>query len=140
MDLAESDAGLVNTGTVGQELWPKERVAVGCLLCGPDTILLTAAHHIPAAKPHPLTIEPARNVTLTVHLPDFLRSVTAFEATEEGEKPFPWIVQEDQVRLKIDSLESGRVFVLRRTPAGGEKPPAQGVPPDSPEHRQAAGS
>lgn len=114
VDLAESNAGLVNTGTVGQELWPKERVAVGCLLCGPDTILLTAANHIPAAKPDPPAIEPARNVTLTVHLPDFLRSVAAFEATEEGEKPFPCTLRDGRAELRLDLLESGRIFVLRR--------------------------
>lgn len=114
VDLVESDAGLVNTGTVGQELWPKERVAVGALLCGPDTIIVTAANHIPAAKPDPPAIEPARNVTLTVHLPDFLRSVTAFEATEEGERPFPCTVREGRALLQMDVLESGRVFVLRR--------------------------
>jgi len=114
IDLAESDAGRVNTGTVGQELWPKERVAVGALLCGPDTIILAATNHIPAVKPDHPVIEPARNVTLTVQLPDYLRSVTAFEATEDGVAPFPCKVEGGQAWLKVDTLESGRVFVLRR--------------------------
>jgi hypothetical protein len=114
MDLAESDAGQVNTGTVGQELWPKERVAVGSLLCGPDTIILAATNHIPAVKPDNPVLEPARNVTLTVHLPDYLPSVAAFEATEDGVQPFPCEVRDGNALLKVDALESGRVFVLRR--------------------------
>ncbi len=114
IDLATSDAGLVPTGVVGEERWPKERVWVGSLLCGPDTIVLTAVNHIPASKPDPPDIQPAQDVTITVNLPDFLPQVTGFEATEEGLTAFPCRVADGKAILKLDSIESGRVFVLRR--------------------------
>lgn len=116
VDLVTSDAGLVPTGTVGDEQWPKDRVAVAALLCGPDTLVVTAANHIPASKPDPPIIEPARNVTLTVTLPDYLPSVTAFEATEEGLQPFPCDIQDRKALLRLNEIASGRVFVLRRHP------------------------
>jgi hypothetical protein len=112
--LAAGDAGLVATGVVGEERWWKERVWVGSLLCGPDTIVVAAANHIPASKPNPPTIEPAQNVTITVKLPDFLRQVAAFEATENGLVPFPCTVAGGKAVLRIASIESGRVFVLRK--------------------------
>jgi hypothetical protein len=114
VDLATSDAGNVMTGTVGREKWSKPRVGVGTLLCGPDTIALAAVNHIPASKPQPPQIVPARNVTLTVRLPDYLRAVEAFEATENGLVQFPCVVGDGKATLKIDSIESGRVFLLRR--------------------------
>jgi len=114
IDLATSDAGLVPTGVVGDEKWPKERVWVGSLLCGPDTIVIAAANHIPASKPDPPTIEPAKDVTITVNLPDFLPQVTALEATEDGLVPFPCTVVDGKAFLKLAAIESGRVFVLRR--------------------------
>lgn len=113
VDLARSNAGTVPTGSVGAEHWPKERVWVGSLLCGPDALVVAAANHIPASKPEPV-IEPARDVTLTVRLPAFLPRVTAFEVTEEGLRPFPCTVQAGQATLRVDAIQSGRIFVLRR--------------------------
>jgi len=115
VDLARSDAGLVPAGRIGAEIWKKERVWAGCLLCGPDTLVIAAANHIRASRLEPPTIEPARDVTVTVTLPDFLREVEAFEATEDGLAPFSACrVDEGQAYLKIDSIESGRIFILRR--------------------------
>ena len=114
IDLVTCDAGAVPTGVVGNEAWPKERVWVGSLLCGPDTIVIAAANHIPSSKPDPPTVEPAKDVTITVRLPDYLRTVKAFEATPEGEKPFACVVKGGQAVLRVPSIESGRVFVLRR--------------------------
>lgn len=114
IDIAASDAGLVPTGTVGNERWPKERVWVGALLCGPDAIALAAANHIPASKPEPPRITPAKDVTLTISLPPFLPTVIAFEATEDGLKPYPCDVAGGKARLKLSTIASGRVFVLRR--------------------------
>ncbi len=114
IDLATSDTHTVPTGVVGQEEWPKERVWVGTLLSGPDTLILATANHIPASS-EPPTIEPAENVTITVNLPSFLPNVTAFEATEDGLLPFPALtVKDGKAMLKVDVIESGRVFVLRR--------------------------
>ena len=114
IDLATSDAGMVSTGVVGREDWPKERVWVGTLLSGSDTIILAAANHIPA-NTEPPTIKLAENVTITVNLPDFLPNVTAFEATEDGIKPFSNLkIRDGKAMLKVDVIESGRVFVLKR--------------------------
>ena len=55
------------------------RVWAGALLSGPDTIVIAAANHIPASKPDPPAIEPARNVTITVQLPPYLEDVQGFE-------------------------------------------------------------
>jgi len=114
VDLATSDAGTVPTGTVGSEQWPKQRVAVASLLSGPDTIVVTAANHIPAAKPDAPAIEPARNVCITVRLPNYLETVTAFEATEDGLQPIDCEVNGGEALLHLDTIEAGRVFVLRR--------------------------
>ena len=114
IDLATSDAGLVPTGTVDKEHWPKERVWVGSLLCGPETIVVAVANHIPASKPGPPAIEPARNVTVTVRLPDFIREATAREATRDGLTSFPCRLENGRAFLDIESIESGRVFVLQR--------------------------
>ena len=119
VDLATSDAGEVMTGVAKsdgsrQEVWPKERVWVGALLSGPDTIVLAAANHIGASKPGPPKIEPARDVTITVELPDFLKHVSAFEVTEAGLSPVDCDLQNNQARIHLDEIRSGRVFVLRR--------------------------
>ena len=114
IDLASSDAGLVPTGVVGNEKWPKEKVWVGSLLCGPDAIVLAVANHIPASKPDPPTIEPAKDVTITVDLPTFLQDVTAEEVTEDGASPVTCTVKDGKALLSLDAIESGRVFVLRR--------------------------
>ncbi len=116
VDLARSNTELVPTGTVGKEKWPKPHVWVGSLLCGPDTVVLVAVNHIPASKPNPPKIEPARDVTLIVTLPEFLQEVTAFEATDRGPMPFPCVVEHDEAMLRLPTLASGRVFVLRRRP------------------------
>ena len=113
IDLATCDAGQVPTGTVGKELWPKERVWVGTLLCGPDALVVVAVNHIPASKPDPPVIEPAKDVTITVTLPEFLPEVTAYEAGEQGMQPYPCEVTRGQAVLQLDTLVSGRVFVLR---------------------------
>jgi len=114
IDLGKSDAGTVPTGTVGQEEWPKERVTVRTLLCGPEALVLTVTPHIPAAKPEAPVRAPIENVTLTVKLPNFLRRVTAFEATEEGIVPFPCEVRKRRAELQLENLAWGRVFVLRK--------------------------
>jgi len=114
VDWATTDAGLVDTGVVGDERWPKERVWAGALLCGPDTIVMAVANHIPASKPEPPVIEPARDVTVTVALPEYLREVTAVEATPEGVTPMECGIDGGNVRLHLDEIEAGRVFVLRR--------------------------
>ena len=98
-----------------KEIWPKERVWVGALLSGPDTLVLAAANHIPASKPGPPQIEPARNVTITVDLPPFLQSVEAVEVTEEGMTPIDVAIENNQAKLRLDQIESGRVFLLRRS-------------------------
>jgi len=113
VDLASSDAGLVSTGVVGDEEWPKERVWVGSLLCGPDTIVVAAVNHIPASKPEPPDSQPAQDVTITVNLPDFLTEVEAFEATADGLLPFDCTLADGQALLHLEAIESGRVFVLR---------------------------
>ncbi len=112
-DLATNDAGQVSTGAAGHETWPKSRLWTGALWCGPDTIVVAAANHIPASKSPPLKIEPSRNVTVSVRLPDHLRHVRAFEATEKGLAEFPCTPGERSISLKVDRVESGRVFVLR---------------------------
>jgi len=114
VDLASSDAGLVPTGVVGQEEWPKELVWVGSLLCGPDTIVVTAVNHIRASKPEPPDIQPAQDVTVTVNLPDFLTEVEAFEATADGLVPFGCSTADGKALLHLKSVESGRVFVLQK--------------------------
>jgi hypothetical protein len=117
IDLVSNDAGEVMTGTVGKEKWAKPRVWTGALLCGPKTIIVAAANHIAASKPGPPKIEPACNVTLTVRLPDYLDGIRAYEVTEKGLLEFPCSVLGGKVILRVDALESGRVFVLR----GGDK-------------------
>ena len=116
IDLATTDAGQVPTGIVGKEHWPKERVWAGAVLCGPDALVVAVANHIPASKPGPPAIEPARDVTVTVSLPDFIPAAAAYEATEEGLSGFPCILENGEVLLHLDVIESGRVFVLRRDP------------------------
>ena len=114
VDLASTDAGTVMTGVINEENWPKERVWAGTVLCGPDTLVVTAANHIPAVRPEEPDIEPAENVTITVQLPDYLRKVKAFEATEDGVTPYDVEVEDGVAKIKMDSITSGRVFVLRR--------------------------
>jgi hypothetical protein len=111
--VATSDAGTVKTGAAGAEVFPKDRVAVGSLLCGPDTIVITASNHIAASRPKPPQIVPAKNVTLTVHLPAGVRNVKASEVTEGGLLPFGCTIREGKCLLMVDSLESGRVFLLK---------------------------
>ena len=114
IDLASTDAGWVATGTVGDERWPKERVWAGSVLCGPKTMVVAVANHIAARKPEPPLIEPTENVTVTVKLPKFIPDVRAFEVTPDGFVKYDCSVAEGVARLKLESIESGRVFVLRR--------------------------
>ncbi|MGC9319670.1 MAG: hypothetical protein ACP5KN_16685, partial [Armatimonadota bacterium] len=114
VDWASTDAGTVDTGVVGEQRWPKQRVWAGALLCGPDSIVVAVANHIPASKPQPPEIEPARDVTVTVELPEYLRDVIAREATPEGLTPVECTVDGGEARLRLDEVTSGRVLVLRR--------------------------
>jgi len=119
VDLASTDAGQVlsgvarSDGTV-EESWPKERVWASALLAGPDTIIVTAAHHIQASKPGPPDIDPAQNVTITVQLPSFLSSVQGYEVTEDGLTSYATDVDNGQARIHMKAIESGRVFLLKR--------------------------
>jgi len=124
IDIVSNDAGLTQAGShfflePGQyqlkKPWMKERVWTSALLCGPDAIVITAANHIPASKTAPETIDPAKDVTITVRLPRFLQNVQAFEATEHGVKPFSsCTIGKGKAVLKVEAIESGRVFLLRR--------------------------
>jgi hypothetical protein len=114
VDWAQTDAGTVLTGVVGEERWPKERVWAGALLCGPDAIVVAVANHIPAGKPEPPTVTPARDVTVSVRLPTYLAAVSAVEVTEDGETAVPCTVADGQARVQLDSVVSGRILVLRR--------------------------
>lgn len=115
---ATCDAGTVPTGVVDNEAWPKERVWTGSLLCGPDAVVVAVVNHIGASKPGPPVIAPAKNVTVKVALPGYLREVEAFEATPDGLVPYEHAKTEGGVAVSIEELVSGRVFVLRK-PAGG---------------------
>ena len=121
IDLASSDAGEVMTGVTSSdgtknEVWPKQRVWTGTLLSGPNTIVVTAVNHIQAEKPDPPQIAVAKNVTISVKLPPFLENVTSSEVTENGEVPFDCHVENGRALLYLPTIESGRVFLLRRTP------------------------
>jgi hypothetical protein len=93
----------------------KEKVWTDALLCGPDAIVVAAVNHIPASRTAPTDIPAAENVTITVQLPGFLSAVTAFEVTTAGESPILCDVADGKAVFKLDSITSGRVFVLRRT-------------------------
>lgn len=116
VDLVRTNSDLVATGVAGDEAWPKPRVWASSLLAGPDAIVVVAVNHIPASKPDPPVIVPARQIELTVALPAFLREVTTFEVTEEGLVPFSAVPAGGELKLHLDELESGRVFLLRRRP------------------------
>ena len=66
----------------------------------------------PGAKP-PL-ITPAHDVQITVQLPDFLPKVEVFEALPEGLKPYPAEQHGRTLRLDLDELVDGRIFLIRR--------------------------
>ena len=123
IEIVSNDAGLTATGSYyfvepGEyqlaQPWMKAKVWTSALLCGPDTIVIAAANHIPASQEPPQAIAPSRNVTVTVQLPPFLSNATAFEATEDGVSPYPCTVAGGQAVLKLDTIESGRIFLLRR--------------------------
>jgi len=122
IDIVSNDSGLTETGSWyfldGEykvpEPWMKERVWTGALLCGPDTIVIAAANHIPAQREAPETIEPARDVTIKVKLPKYLRDVDAFEATGDGESLYPIKLRGRKAIIHLSQIESGRLFVLRR--------------------------
>ena len=123
IDIVANDSGLTQAGSFWylepgeykiDKPWMKEKVWTGALLCGPDTIVITAANHIPASREAPANIPAAENVTVTVTLPDFLPSVTAYEATAAGQTEIPVTITAGRAVFKIDAIESGRVFVLRR--------------------------
>jgi len=93
--------------------WMKERVWTSALICGPDAIVIAAANHIPASQEEPKHIEPARNVKVSVQLPGYLRSVKCFEVMPDGERSVPIKVSGDKAVLKLDTIRTGRVFILR---------------------------
>ena len=97
------------------EAWPKQRVWTGTLLSGPDTIVVTAVNHIQAEKPDPPQIDVAKKVSITVKLPSYLKKVTGFEVTEDGVVPFDCHVENGNAILRLKAIESGRVFLLRRS-------------------------
>ena len=74
---------------------------------------LAAANHIPASKPDPSKIVPTKDVSITVKLPRFFHAVEAFEVTENGLTAFPCERLKGTAVLRLDAIESGRVFVLR---------------------------
>ena len=88
--------------------------AVALLPAATNDPLLSALQSLGVSYRAVATIEPARNVTITVRLPDFLQKVSGFEATENGVAAFPCTVEDGKALLKVDAIESGRVFVLRR--------------------------
>ena len=59
-------------------------------------------------------IESARNVNITVQLPDFLKDVQCFEVDDKGLTPHPCRVERGKAIITLDAIESGRVFLLRR--------------------------
>ena len=80
VDLATSDGENIMTGVAKSngsqlEAWPKQRVRVGALLSGWETIAVAGANHIATSKPDSLAIHPDRDVTITVELPDFLANI-----------------------------------------------------------------
>ena len=108
--------GVTSSDGTKMEAWPKQRVWTGTLLSGPDTIVVTAVNHIQAEKPDPPQIEVAKNVLITVKLPSYLEKVAGFEVTEDGVVPFDCHVENGRALLYLPTIESGRVFLLRRTP------------------------
>jgi len=113
-DWASTDAGDVMTGVVGNEQWPKERVWARALLCGPDTIVLAVANHIPASKPEPPTIEPAVDVSVSVRVPPWMTPSELMEVTQDGLTPYPVQIDECHALMRLSELRSGRLFILRR--------------------------
>lgn len=114
VDWAVSDAGTVMTGTVKQELAPKDRVWVGGLLSGPDTLILAVANHIPASKTAPEVIEPAKNVTITVDLPEYLRGLKAYEVLPDGLHELGCQEKAGKLLLFLNEITDGRVFILKK--------------------------
>lgn len=114
VNLAANDAGMALTGTDGEELWEKPRVWTGCLLCGPEALMVAVANHIPARASGDLQITPAQDFTVTVTLPDYMPGATVEEVTEEGFRPVPSQIKDNRVILHIDQVVSGKVFVMRR--------------------------
>ncbi len=112
-DLATCDAGTVMTGTYGDEKWPKPKVHVSALICGPDAMVITAANHIPASRTRPI-IEPAKNLSITVRLPDYLKAAKPVEVTEAGFAPVPFERKGQTLILKPEVIVSGSVFLLRK--------------------------
>lgn len=124
IDIVSNDAGLVPAGSwyflekgpfALNRHWMKERVWTGALLCGPDTIVIAAANHIPASKTRLEHVEPARNVNITVKLPDFLPQVECFEVSESGLIAYPCHVSNGRAIITLASLESGSIFIFRRS-------------------------
>ncbi len=122
-DIVTNDSGLTEAGSWYyledtphklKKPWMKERVSTRALLCGPDAIVVTAANHIPASRTKPEAIKPASGVNVTVQLPDFLREVRCFEVDDAGLHPYACRVSNGKAVISIDSIESGRVFLLRR--------------------------
>jgi len=123
INIVTNDSGLTITGSWFffedgpyklEKPWMKERVWTGALLCGPDAIVIAAANHIAASRTKPEHIEPARNVNITVQLPDFLRKVECFEVDADGLTPYACRVERGKAVFTLAAIESGRIFLLRR--------------------------
>ncbi len=122
-DLAVNDSGLTQTGSFYfleegpyqlEEPWMNERVWTGALICGPDAVVVAAANHIPASRMSSQKIEPSRNVTITVDLPDYLADVNCFEVDADGLEPYQVEVTNGKARIFMEQITDGRIFLLRR--------------------------
>jgi hypothetical protein len=76
--------------------------------------VVAVANHIPASKPGPPGITLARDVTVSVRLPEYLAAVAATEVTEDGEVELPGTVADGEARVRLENVATGRVLVLRR--------------------------
>ena len=82
----------------------------------PFTLIVTVANHISTSKPDPPEIVPAKNVTLTIQLPDyFSATLTAREVTPDGfvEHTIKADQSTQTVALEIDSLTAGRIYIVQ---------------------------
>lgn len=123
IDIVTNDAGLTVAGSWYyleetpyklKKPWLKDRVCTRALLCGPDAILVTAVNHIPASRVKPEQVVASSNVKITVQLPEFLGKVKCFEVDDSGLHPYGCIIKEGKAVINLDSIESGRIFLLRR--------------------------
>jgi hypothetical protein len=86
------------------------------LVCGPDALALIVVnrkHYIGfETKSTYAWHEPARNVDISVPLPKHLRSCLVREVKDGKLVPFAAEVGKDAVRLRLDSVDTARAFVI----------------------------